>query len=178
MGNIWKQAIKIGLIGGVSAVLLALIGMVEAFSQRDIIGNVISMGHTLLLLVAVFIGYLAAKRTTRTEPIWLLVNSLISGLIVGGLLALFVILGSLINLRKVFIYAMPILYELLTFKQGTQIGIFQLLGAGALSGVLAGLFFLSPKLIRRMLIIPLTGIVGAGVVLDMLRPPFFLSGTP
>ena len=167
-----KQAIKIGLIGGVSAVLLALIGMVEAFSQRDIIGNVISMGHTLLLLVAVFIGYLAAKRTTRTEPLWILVNSFISGLIVGGLVALLVIVGGLINLRKVFVNAMPVLYELLTFKQGTQIGVFLLLGAGALSGALAGLFFLSPKLIRRMLIIPLTGIVGAGVLQDLLRPTF------
>src|SRR4030042_5552995 len=95
MRNIWQQGIKIGLIGGVSAVLLALIGMVEAFSQRDIISNGISMGHTLLLLVAVFMGYLAAKRTTLTEPLWLLVNSLISGLMVGGLLALLVILGSL-----------------------------------------------------------------------------------
>jgi branched-chain amino acid transport system permease protein len=176
MKTIWQQGIKIGLIGGVSAVLLSLIGMVEAFSQRDIISNVISMGHTLLLLVAVFMGYLAAKRTTRTEPLWILVNSLISGLIVGGLLALFVILGSLINLRKVFVYAMPILYELLTFKQGTQIGIFLLLGTGALGGVLAGLFFLAPKLVRRMLIIPLTGIVGAGVLQDMLRPTFALWG--
>jgi len=82
--SIWQNGIKVGLIGGVSAVLLALIGMVEAFSQRDIISNVISMGHTLLLLVAVFMGYLAAKRTTRTEPLWVLANSLISGLVVGG----------------------------------------------------------------------------------------------
>jgi len=176
MRDIWRQGIKIGLIGGVSAVLLALIGMVEAFSQRDIISNVISMGHTLLLLVGVFMGYLAAKRTTGAKPLGALVNSLISGLVVGGLLALFVILGSLINLRKVFVYAMPILYELLTFKQGIQTGIFLLLGAGALSGIFGGLFFLSPSLLRRVLIIPLTGIVGAGVLQDMLRPTFALWG--
>jgi branched-chain amino acid transport system permease protein len=175
MQSLWKQGIRIGLIGGVSAVLLALIGMVEAFSQRDIISDIISMGHTLLLLVAVFIGYQAAKRTTRTAP-WILVNSLISGLIVGGLVALLVIMGRLINLRKVFVYAMPILYELLTFKQGTQIGVFLLLGAGALSGLLAGLFFLSPRLIRRVLMMPLIGIVGAGVLQDMLRPTFALWG--
>jgi len=176
MRTIWQQGIKIGLIGGVSAVLLALIGMVEAFSQRDIISNVISMGHTLLLSVAMFMGYLAAKRTTRTESLWILANSLISGLIVGGSLALLVILGSLINLRKVFVYAMPILYELLTFKQGIQTGIFLLLVAGALSGVLAGLFFLAPKLFRRVVITPLTGVVAAGVLQDMLRPTFALWG--
>ncbi|MGQ9645963.1 MAG: branched-chain amino acid ABC transporter permease [Thermodesulfobacteriota bacterium] len=174
--SIWQQGIKIGLIGGVAAVLLALIGMVEAFSQRDIISQVISMGHTLLLLVAVFMGYLAAKRTTRGGPFSILVNSLVSGLIVGGLLALFVILGSLINLRKVFVNAMPVLYELLTFKQGTQVGVLLLLGGGALIGLWGGLFFLSPPLLRRMFIIPLAGIVGGGVLQDMLRPTFSLWG--
>ncbi len=174
--SVWKQGIKIGLIGGIVAVLLSLIGMVEAFSQRDIISNVISMGHTLLISVAVFMGYLAAKRTTPAEPLWMIVNSFISGLVIGGLLALLVIAGSLINLRKVFVNAMPILYELLTFKQGTQTGIFLLLAAGALSGALAGLFFLSPKITRRILIIPLTGIIGAGVLQDLLRPTFSLWG--
>src|SRR4030067_972263 len=135
-----RQALKIGLIGGFVEVLLSLIGMVEAFSQRDIIGNVVSMGHTLLFLVALFMAYLAAKRTTRTGPPWILFNCLISGLLMGSLVALLVIVGSLMNLRRVFVNAMPLLYELLTFKQGTQMGVFLLLGAGALSGLLAGLF--------------------------------------
>ena len=171
-----RQGLKIGLIGGIVAVLLSLIGMVEAFSQRDIISNVVSMGHTLLLLVPVFMGYLAAKRTPRTEPLWGIVNSLVTGLIVGGSLALLVIVGSLINLRKVFVNAMPLLYELLTFKQETQIGVFLLLGAGLLSGLLAGLLYLSPILVRRVLITSLGSIVMAGVLQDLLRPTFSLWG--
>jgi len=171
-----KQAIKIGLIGGVVEILLSLIGMVEAFSQRDIISNVVSMGHTLLLLVAIFMGYLAAKRTTRSEPLWILINSLVSGLVIGALLALLVVVGSLINLRKVFVNAMPVLYELLTFKQGTQVGVFLLLGAGALSGILSGLFYLTPKIARRFLITSLGSIVMVGVLQDLLRPTFSLWG--
>jgi branched-chain amino acid transport system permease protein len=171
-----RQGLKIGLIGGIVAVLLSLIGMVEAFSQRDIISNVVSMGHTLLFLVPVFMGYLAAKRTTRTEPLWGIVNSLVTGLIVGGSLALLVIVGSLINLRKVFVNAMPLLYELLTFKQETQIGVFLLLGAGVLSGLLAGLLYLSPILVRRVLVTSLGSIVMAGVLQDLLRPTFSLWG--
>ncbi len=171
-----KQALKIGLIGGVVEVLLSLIGMVEAFSQRDIISNVVSMGHTLLLLVAIFMGYLAAKRTTRSEPLWILINSLVSGLVIGALLALLVVVGSLINLRKVFVNAMPVLYELLTFKQGTQVGVFLLLGAGALSGILSGLFYLTPKMARRFLITSLGSIVMVGVLQDLLRPTFSLWG--
>jgi branched-chain amino acid transport system permease protein len=171
-----EQGIKIGLIGGVSAVLLALIGMVEAFSQRDIISGIISMGHTLLLLVAVFMGYLAAKRTVGSRPLRILANSLLSGLVVGAFLACLVLLGHVVNLRKVFVNAMPSLYQLLTFNQELGTGILILLGAGALSGVFAGMLYLLPGLARRILIISLSSIVGVGVLQDMLRPTIGLWG--
>ena len=171
-----EQGIKIGLIGGVSAVLLALIGMVEAFSQRDIISNVISMGHTLLLLVPVFMGYLAAKRTVGTRPLRILANSLVCGLVVGAFLACLVLLGHVVNLRKVFVNAMPSLYQLLTFHQELGTGILILLGAGVLSGVFAGMLYLVPGLARRILIISLSSIVGVGVLQDMLRPTIGLWG--
>ena len=43
--------------------ILSLIGMVEAFNQREIVSDVISMGQTLLLLTAAFIAYLPSART-------------------------------------------------------------------------------------------------------------------
>jgi branched-chain amino acid transport system permease protein len=171
-----KQAIKIGLIGGVVEVLMALIGMIEAFSQRDIISHIISMGHTLLLLVVLFLAYLVAKRTPGNKPLQILINSFLSGLIVGGILALLVTVGGLVNLRKVFINASPVLYKLLTFDQGMNAGIPLLLGGGALSGLLAGLLALSPSLFRRVLIVSLGSVVGAGVLEDLLRPTFALWG--
>ena len=171
-----RQAIKIGLIGGVVEVLLSLIGMIEAFSQRDIISHVISMGHTLLLLVVLFMAYLAAKRTPRTEPLWVLINGFISGLIMGGILALLVFVGGLINLRKVFINASPLLYKLLTFDQGMKAGIPLLLGGGAISGLFASLLYLAPSLLRRVLILSLGSVVGAGILQDLLRTTFALWG--
>ena len=171
-----KQAIKIGLIGGVVEVLLSLIGMIEAFSQRDIISHIISMGQTLLLLVVLLMGYLAAKRAPGTKPLWVLINSLISGLIVGGVLAVLVLMGGLINLRKVFINVSPLLYQLLTFGQEIKAGIPLLLGGGALSGLLAGLLSLAPGFLRRVLIVSLGSVVGAGVLQDLLRPTFALWG--
>ncbi|HVP81376.1 MAG TPA: leucine/isoleucine/valine transporter permease subunit [Thermodesulfobacteriota bacterium] len=171
-----RQAIKIGLIGGVVETLLSLIGMIEAFSQRDIISHIISMGHMLLLLVVLFMGYLVAKRTPGTKPFWVLTNSLISGLIVGGLLALLVMVGGMVNLRKVFINASPLLYKLLTFDRGIKAGIPLLLGGGALSGLLAGILYLAPVSLRRVLIISLGSVVGAGVLQDLLRPIFALWG--
>jgi branched-chain amino acid transport system permease protein len=172
----WQIGVKIGLICGGCGILLALIGTVEAFSQRNIISNVISMGHTLLLLVALFGGYLAAKRTTRTMFIIGLANSSLSGLLTGGMLALLVILGSLVNLRKVFINASPLLYKLLTLDLGVETGVLALLGMGALGGFLAGLFYLSPPLVRRVLGTSLGCMVLAGVLQDLLYPTFALWG--
>jgi branched-chain amino acid transport system permease protein len=169
-------AVKIGLIGGVVEVLLALIGMIEAFSQRDIISHVISMGHTLLILVVLYTASLAAKRTRGNKSLHVLKNSTLSGLIVGGILTLLVILGSYINLRKVLINASPVLYKLLTFDQGVTGSIPLLSGGGALCGLLAGFLYLSPALIRRVLIVSLGSLVGAGVLQDLLRPTFALWG--
>jgi branched-chain amino acid transport system permease protein len=171
-----RQTIKIGIIGGVVEVLLSLIGMVEAFSQRDIISHIISMGHTLLLLVVLFMAYLAAKRTPQTKPSWVLINSFTSGLMTGGILALLVFVGDLINLRKIFINASPLLYQLLTFDQGMKAGIPLLLGGGAISGLFAGLLCLAPSLLRRVLILSLGSVVGAGILQDLLRTTFGLWG--
>lgn len=170
------QAIKIGLIGGVVAVLLSLIGMVESFSQRHIVSNIISMGHTLLLLVGVFFGYFSAQRTRNPRNVLVLLNSLLSGLLVGGLLSLLVILGSVVNLRAVFLNASPALYELLSFRQGLGLGSLLLLCTGILSGLVAGFFYLMPGLLRRVLITSFGSIIFAGVLQDLLRPTFAAWG--
>jgi branched-chain amino acid transport system permease protein len=167
--SVWLRAIKIGLVGGIVEILVALVGMVEAFSRRYMVSDVISMGQTLLLVVAMFTGYLAAKRAARSEPFRVLVNSLVSGLMVGGLIALLVLLGSTVSLRAVFINASPGLYHLLTFHQGVETGMILLLILGALSSLFSGLLYLSPTLLRRVLITSLGGVAMAGLLQDLLR---------
>jgi branched-chain amino acid transport system permease protein len=174
--GLWHNGIKVGLIMGAVAVLLALIGMVEAFSERSVITEVISLGHTLLLLVALISGYLAAKRAAQTEPAYPMLTGLLSGLVVGGVLSLLVLLGSLVNLRKIFINASPLLYKLLTFDLGVGGGTIFLLFFGALSGLWAGLFYLASPLVRRVLGTSLGCVVITGVLQDLLRPTFALWG--
>ena len=166
---VWQQAIKIGLIGGLAGLLLALVGMVQVFSQRYIISDVISMGHTLLFLTMLFTGYLAAQRTTWPGRRAVLLNSLVAGLTSGIPLALLVIVGSVVNLRLILIHASPELYELLTFGQGTLVGVLLLLAVSAFCGVLAGLFYLLPDLARRVLLAPLASVVVIGVLQDLVR---------
>jgi len=157
-------------------VLLSLIGMVEAFSQRYILSETISMGHTLLLLIGVFFGFFSAQETKQPRPGVILFNGLLSGFLVGALPALLVILGSMVKLRSVFLNASPALFELLRFKQTTAIGMLLLLCSGALSGLLAGFFCLMPRLMRRVLLASLGSVIIAGVLQDLLRPTFAAWG--
>ncbi len=176
MNRFWHQGVKMGLIGGGICILLSLIGMVEAFSQRDIISDLLSMGHALLLVVAGGIGYRAAQGPAPGRGLGGLLRSLVSGLLCGGLLASLVLLGNWVNLRKVFINASPKLYQLLTFQLGPESGGLVLLLAGAFMGTVAGLLYFLPKHTRRVLIASLSSVILVGVLQDLLRPTFALWG--
>lgn len=166
----WRKAVNIGLIGAVTVVLLSLIGMVEVFSKRDIIYKVVNMGHFLLLLAAVSLAYLSAKRTGNRKPAQFIGAAVVTGLITAAGIALLVAVGKTINLRMVFINASPVLYQLLTFYFGPRGGIPLILLAGILSGLFAGLLVLTPSIWRRVLIFAMSSVAAAGVLQDLLRP--------
>ena len=174
--DLWQNGIKIGLLFGAVGLLLALIGMVEAFSQRSVISEIISMGHTLLLLTVLFGGALAARRARRRESAYPMLQGLLAGLAAGGVLSLLPLAGGWVNLRKVFINASPVLYKLLTFDLGEEGGTAALLLFGALCGLAGGLFYLASPLTRRVLGTALGCVVVCGVLQDLLRPTFSLWG--
>ncbi|MGD9236138.1 MAG: hypothetical protein PVF09_05655 [Desulfobacterales bacterium] len=172
----WRYAANIGLIGALTAVMLSLIGMVEAFNKRDIIYQVVTMGNTLLLLTAIFLSYLAAKKAGREQAATAIGAAILTGVITAAGIALLVAIGKTINLRMVFINASPVLYQILTFYLGPKLGIPLVLLSGALSGLAAGMLFLAPALIRKTIITALSAVVIAGVLQDMLRPVISLWG--
>jgi branched-chain amino acid transport system permease protein len=172
----WRNAIHIGLIGALIAVMVALIGMVESFNKRDIIYQIVTMGNVLLLLSAVFLSYLAAKKAARDQTAMVFGTAVLTGVMTAGGLALLVIIGKSINLRLVFINASPVLYQILTFYYGPKLGIPLLLFSGALSGLFAGLLYLAPALVRKMLITAFSSVIITGMLQDMLRPVIALWG--
>jgi branched-chain amino acid transport system permease protein len=174
--RVWQRTVEGGLIGGAVALLLSLIGMVEAFNQRDIIHPWVSMGQTLLFIVVWGIGYWAARRMGGGGTFRVLISGGLAGLIAGSLLALLVIAGSLMHLRKVFINASPTLLKLLTFQMEPEIGVILLLISALLSAFLGAVLSLLPGLPRKVLIRSMSGVILAGVLQDMLRPTFALWG--
>ena len=121
---LWENGLKIGVIGGVAAVIISLVGMVESFNQRDIIAEVVTMGQVLLMVVGIMMGYIAAKRTEQTDPVMHGINAIVASLVIGSALALLVVVGDLINLRSVLVNASPVLYKLLTLGHKGATGVF------------------------------------------------------
>jgi branched-chain amino acid transport system permease protein len=175
--NFLKNGIKIGLIAGAVSVLISLIGMVEAFSQRFIIADAIALGQALLLTVAFFAAYRAAAKDPPPGVFPRLLGGGVAGLTIAALLGAFVLLGWWLNFRKVFINASPLLFKLLVFGREGGAGILLLLGAGLLTGLAAGLFSFAPPDLRRTLGAAFGAPAALGILQDLLSPTFALWGS-
>jgi branched-chain amino acid transport system permease protein len=168
--SLWHQGVKPGVIGGISALAIALVGMVESFNKRYIVADVVTMGIVLILLVAVLIAYSAAKRTTGAGNRAAFINAVIAALVTSGFLALLVVISQVINIRAVLINASPALNKILTAGFEGAGGIFIILIGGLLCGIFAGVLYVIPELIRRVTIICATSVLMAGLLQDLIRP--------
>ena len=167
---LWENGLKIGVIGGVAAVIISLVGMVESFNQRDIIAEVVTMGQVLLMVVGIMMGYIAAKRTEQTDPVMHGINAIVASLVIGSALALLVVVGNLINLRSVLVNASPVLYKLLTLGHKGATGVFIILFFGCICGIFATVLYYSPQLVRRIVVVSMSSMIMAGVLQDLIRP--------
>lgn len=168
--NWWLKAIQTGLIGGIVTVLVSLIGMVESFHERDIIAGQITMGETLLLLIVVTFGYFSSRGTEDTPLSKRLTSGALTGLMIGSLTAGLVLLGKVVNLRKVLVNASPNLYKILTFEnENTTTAVMVLLIAGAAIGLLTSLVHVIPLIWRRAIISGLTIAALIALLQDLIR---------
>ncbi len=160
--------LQIGLLGGIIAVLIGWQGMIVAFSTRDIIGNVISMGHTLLFITIFATGYIAITHSHVTRSVDQLIAGGSAGLVASALIVVSVWLGNVLPLGAMLVNAVPQLYELLTFKQGLVMGSVWLLVIGLVLGSLAALALILPAKIRQPIINALVVLIALGVLQDLV----------
>lgn len=150
--NLIWTAIRSGLLGGVIAVFLCLIGMVEVFSKRDVIEHVITLGDFVLLATAVSAGFIAARATSDSlqpkKPLQNLIAGVLAGISTGLLMALFIALSYQINLRSVFLSASPSLFALLTRGQGIS-GAWLYPALGIVTGLTGAILFIPPEKILK-----------------------------
>ncbi len=159
-----RRAVGAGLIGGVTLVYLALVGMIEKFDARHLIGDWLTLGNLLMALPPLLAGYLATRprleagqlvRPARRAAVG---AGLVSGVLTGGLVALcvaFVYLFPPGAVRSIFVAVSPTLLEILTFGRGPVVGEVLLVVAGAVLGTLGAAFQALPARVRRPLSIGL-----------------------
>lgn len=161
-------ALRIGLIGGVAVLYLALVGIVGAFGERDVIDHVLTLGHTLLFLTVLTVGYLAARASAPTPRGLPLLAGTLAGVVTGAFLTLLIVVGQLVNLRAIFLNASPVLYKLLTFGIGAE-GFWVPLVGGALFGALGALIHLLPVKVRQPLVWGVAAVLLVGLFAELLR---------
>jgi len=165
--SIWVEVIRSGLLGGAISLFICLVGMAEEFSEREIIHSVVSMGQILYMAPIVFFGYSIARRYASRPALAPIIGA-VSGLASGAVLAAFVALRLIIDIRGMFLNASPGLYSILTFNLGLALGIPALLAAAGVLGAVGAAFTLLPARLRQALLQAFIWIAMAGLLRDLI----------
>ena len=171
--NVWKGAISAGLIAGGVSLLLALVGMVAAFSESDIISGVFSMGELLLLAPLVAGGYLALNRVEDKSVGKGLLVGLLAGFFGGLVLTILLVVGQQVDLRQMFPNASPDLYSLIAFGVAPPLGYFVPLIYGSIIGAIGAGLVLLPSRVRSSVLSASAWVI----ILGLFRDMFFLIPT-
>jgi branched-chain amino acid transport system permease protein len=183
----FRNIVRLGLIAGIVAASVSVIGMVETFDERDIITGVLTLGQILLFSAAALGAYLASQEHEEGE----IAPSLITGLLVGILAALPVIaliglqvgfpafhaaLASIApsleavpsDIRDYLVNLSPALIEILTFGREPLMGSLLLLGSMALLGVAGAIVHVVPSRFERPLTVGVLSTLLVGMLSEVL----------
>lgn len=168
LSPLFRETMRSALIGGAAALLLALVGMVESFRERFIINGWFNVGQVLFLVPIWYAIYTTLRRFPEENRKNTLLAAFVGGAVGSFPLVLLLLLGSVINLRAMFVNASPMLYRILTFNQGLGLGIFLLIFVAALLGLTAGAMLQLPQRWRRALIQGLIWVFVVGLMRDLI----------
>ncbi|MFN8466841.1 MAG: branched-chain amino acid ABC transporter permease [Caldilineaceae bacterium] len=162
------DAAKFGLFAGIAGVLIALVGMLEAFAKRMIIADVISMAQVMMLAVA-FVGALfAASKSQHSNRRIVIPAGILAGAVTALCLAVLALLIVPLHLRDIFVNATPQLVKLLMPFNLTGIaGAAVLVGLGALTGLVAAAVTYLPPVWRNSLLISLSAVILIALLEDV-----------
>ncbi len=168
-----RTLLRAGVLGGAVAVYLCLVGIVPEFAERPLIAGLVSLGQTALLITLGVVGYFGA-RDEAAARLRAIVAGAAVGAITGAFLTGLVLLGSVVDLRAVFLNASPELYALLTSGMGTS-GAWLPIVVGAIAAGLAGILIGLPVALRSLLLWGVGSLVFFGLFAGLLRTPMLVT---
>jgi branched-chain amino acid transport system permease protein len=165
---LWKQSLRNGLMAGGIAILVSLVGLVEAFGDVYIVSGLVTLGELILLFPIFLFAYLSIRASTGKSIGTQAGISALIGLVAGIMLSLLVLVGSTTNMRVMFVNASPALFDLLT--RGVPLPLGALLPP--LQGVIAAWITLGiiliPERIRKPIIQGLLWVIILGTLRDQI----------
>jgi branched-chain amino acid transport system permease protein len=159
-----RGAVRLGLVGGLAAAFVSANGMVEAFSERALLGGgalgPLSLGVFLLLAVPLLVGYLGGRPPPVLQGFAApsrgprnLAGGLLAGVSSGAVMVVFATLIATFDVREVLLNVTPALVEepprLLTFGVPLAAGALVILAVNTALGAVAGALHLLGERWRR-----------------------------
>ena len=164
-----RDNVRAGLIGGVTVLYLALVGMIERFQDRDVITDVIGLGTLLILIALAGTGYMASrppkprpgrKPVTANPALIGLVAGTAAGVLAGAvILILELLISAGVDVRSVLASVTPGMLSTMEFGLGPVGGALILVGLGAALGAGAGALRLLSDQLRDTVTFTLTAVL-------------------
>ena len=168
----------VGLSFGGLAVFSAVVGILHTFHGRWIVAYTpvdgatpvgLTLGHTLLIVFAMWAGIHVVRRTGEERLGLRWVQGAAVGALTGAGLSLLPIVMSQVKLRFMFVSLTPDLYEMLTSGLPVQHGVVVLISAGAVAGILGTMLYGLPRSIRRPVVYALSWVVLVGMFQELIQ---------
>jgi branched-chain amino acid transport system permease protein len=152
-----SRALRLGLVGGVTIIFMASIGMLEQFDRRAVVDG-LSLAYVVIAGTPAFFGYLAGKpppllegfAPSKVDSRNVLAGA-IAGVLTGAFGGIFALLAP-VGLRSVFPNISPAMVDLLAFGMETGPGLLASIVVGLVAGAAgAAIHLLTPRLRKALL---------------------------
>jgi len=170
-----RRVATIGVVAAVALLYLCMVGLIEAFKNRNVVTGVITLGAVMLLAVPLIAGYRAAllpreASASRLVAWQRVLLGLVVGVIAGTVLGVFVVIASAVDVRGVLVRISPPLLEFLSFGLPAAAALLAITGIGGLTGALGALLLVSPVRVRNAVTSALIAVLFMSMIEPLLRP--------
>ncbi|MDX1413447.1 MAG: hypothetical protein R3293_04600 [Candidatus Promineifilaceae bacterium] len=174
-----RRAINAGIMAGIVAVSVSAIGMVEAFDERDVITNILTLGQVLLFSTPLIGGYFAIDPEKGAKGGSAILYGLIAGFFTAiPLIALIFLTILFPNIRNSLVNVSPALIRILTFGQGPVVGSAILTAVMIILGIAGSLFHVLPQKVEKPLLVGISAVIIIGTFSGVIQLIRLISEMP
>jgi branched-chain amino acid transport system permease protein len=163
-----KDIIKTGLLSGLIALSLSVIGFITLLNKRELVAGILSLGHVFLFSPLIAFEYLSAGRAKGEGKYTILGSGFFIGILTSIPLLILALIEHFFDIRQFLVNVSPDLMEMLLFNQGIVAGSIILMLVMGLVGLLAAGLQTLPENIRGPITYALTWTLLIGTFSEIL----------